>query len=344
MMNLKAFGTGFGNVNNGSSSTVAQAEAHEQQATAPNMQGGVAIDQGALAASAAVAQQSYATALTAVPALRFFLPLPNITSFQSGLDTLKHMEHEGIELSARLVARHNAGRMQADEYAQYEDYRHRFHQTQVAWLTNLRSELMRVAGQRITDQTMAQIPWPGWLPKLEQNGPVVALSGLGLAPIAIAAIVIVVLAAIGVILYFTTEWGRTLQQMYLTKGQTRAIQEMIDARERVFNTCLENGGNVQSCAQVADQTVPTQALLDFLNQLPPSTGLGVFGWIGVAVVGMGLAAVGWWAYKKYYTKPAGTAGVARPKTRKNTRRRGIGAPVRLKSLKASYPSKYMLEV
>ena len=338
MMNLNAFGTGFGNVGNGSTSTIANTERDAANASSPGSGGSTGGDAVLRAANEATSRTAYSQAVAIASLLPAFFNLPHITSFQDGIDQLNLMETEGIALMGRLAARHAAGRMQDDEYVAYEKYRKAYHQTQVAWVENLRRELTETAGQRIADQVMARIGWPGWLPAITKGGPTPAIQGLGLPHIAIAGIIVAALALVGIILYFGSKWTDTLQQMYLTRGQTRAIEDMVAAREQVFTQCIASGGTPESCAAVADQTIPLDAIRNFLNQAQPD-GMGVFGWIGVAVVTSALVYGGWKLYQNSKASSGGVSGV-----RRRRGKRGIGAPVRLKSLKSEYPSRYMLEV
>lgn len=338
MMNLNAFGTGFGNVGNGTTSSIATAERDAANASAPGSAGSSGGDAVLRAANELTSRTAYSQAVAVASLLPAFFNLPHITSFQDGIDQLNLMETEGIALAGRLAARHASGRMQDDEYVAYEKYRKSYHQTQVAWVQNLRRELTATAGQRIAEQVMSRIGWPGWLPVISKGSAPASVQGLGLAPVAIAGIIVAALALVGIILYFGSKWTDTLQQMYLTRGQTRAIEGMVEAREQVFTQCVASGGTAESCAAVADQTIPVDAIRNFLNQAQPD-GMGVFGWIGVAVVTSALVYGGWKLYQNSKASSGGVSGV-----RRRRGKRGIGAPVRLKSLKSEYPSRYMLEV
>jgi hypothetical protein len=247
----------------------------------------------------------------------------------------------------RFAWQHGQGLMNAEAYARYDAYRHAVHESQVVYLQTLRVQLYDKVGRTIGDQVMARIPYPGWLPKLEMGTPAQALQGLGnpaVIPIALA--VIAALAAVGIVMYLTSVWVPALERFFLTWAQTSAVEEFLGNREQAFATCMQQeGATAEQCSALAAQVVPRAALTEFFNQLPqPDTGLGVFGWIGVAVVSTVFIYAGYkfWQWKRGSSSPA-MRGLPASKKRRKVRR-GVGSPTPLRSLRDKVPSRYMLEV
>jgi len=139
------------------------------------------------------------------------------------------------------------------------------------------------------------------------RGPEVAApaAGLALAPWMICAIVIATLVSMAVIaVVAATTAGlivSALRDILVTRATVEAQERVIEARNRIFEECINRGGDPIICANTAKDTVP--------DYVPPALPGNPYSWIPWVVGGVViLATFGTAIY--FYSKLSGGGGVS----------------------------------
>lgn len=287
------------------------------------------------------------------------LPIPqSIQTIGQVVSTLGSAESASVELANRYILLHNAGRLTPADYVAYDGMRHGLNNMQVSFLAGLRASLYATVGQAVGSQVMNELPWPGWLPRLERGGAPVALvtgaalsGGLGAAPIVIAGVVLGVLATVAIAAWAFDKFIGFLTRALAQYAFCRTSDAVMAQRERIYNDCVAAGGTNAQCAEAAAAlNADIVAALRHLNDLNPSENRTPL-IVGVSLALAAIAAGGIWVYvRKRRGKPifpklsSGTSGLRGTRYRgSKIRGRGVGA-IKLRSLKDNVPSDYNLEV
>ena len=288
----------------------------------------------ALATKAAGAAMSLFSTL-----LPFERAVNGIASGKDACEALKEMEVNALAVASNFIMAHNAGRLTMKEYAAYDQMRHRVYDTQAQFHRAVRKTLEAAMGKALSDRAMARIPWPTWLPALRpetaRNQPlpvpsVTPVNGLGAAQFAlIGGVIVVVLLALGLVLYFSNDIIEALGSVYLTRAQSIAVQQVLDQRSAALELCHRSGRTAQECTAEVEAAFPMDSINQFIGKDGPGQGKGAMWYLGAFVA---VGALGFFAWKMWGEKPrAGTAG--------------LGRATRLRSLHdRSVKSRYMLEV
>lgn len=313
--------------------------------------GAAEVGAGAAASGATLASRSRAIVTNAFPSVN--LPIPEaFTTIEQIVRALADAERQSVMLANRYLLAHNQGRLVSADYVAYDGVRHGLNNAQVSFLAGLRAALYATVGTAIGQQTMAQIPWPGWLPRLEPSmgqvelvGVPQALGGLGVAPIVIAAAVLVAVAALVIVAWSFDKFTDSMVRMLAQYAFCRTSDAVMEQRERIYTQCVSGGGTPRDCAvAAASLNADVARALEKLNDLNGNSINAPLA-VGASIAAALVAGFGIWVYVRKKAGKAvfprsGTAGIGR---RVRKRRARLGA-VKLTSLKDPVPSRYMLEV
>ena len=275
-----------------------------------------------------VGAQTYQSIVDQYPILRDLIPdqiVREIDSARMMVQFAATSERNAFDVANKAIAAHNAGILTSSDYANYDLFRHKVYDTQVAWLRSIRAFLYELPGGSVVAN---QLPWPQWLKPLRPETPhnVVPMvyvgsvstgsgvSGLGafggddfiaVAGIIAGAVLIGYLAQLTVD-KITSAW----RQWVLVSGQTSAMNTSVTARRDAFNACVRAGTDAATCQRTVTGAIPApsqQAIDNFMNRTEQdSDGHGAVWYLGL------FTAIGVGVYVLYlFNKPAsrGTSGV-----------------------------------
>lgn len=114
-----------------------------------------------------------------------------------------------------------------------------------------------------------------------------------LAPWAVAGLILAVLASLVILAYLAATTigvtAETIRDSVIVKTQAESYKLMLEARARVFDACMAEGSDSETCGARAESVVPTPR--DAAAPLPAPPGA----WVPWAVLGLAIAG-GVWVY------------------------------------------------
>jgi hypothetical protein len=225
-------------------------------------------------------------------------------------------ERDALATANRTVDAHNRGILTANDYRNYDAFRHKTYDTQVTWLREIREQLYAIPGGSVYAN---RIPWPTWLQPIRPESPrnLVAQSlttsvtsgaaGLGAAPLFVGVAGIVLIVVLGLLAAFVFDrMADGARQWMVLKAQSSAIDTSIEARRDAFNACVQAGSSAEVCAaQVAAAIpAPSQAAIDrFVNQSSDTKGFVYYA--GIFTIIAGLGGFVWYGNKQGWFKRPG---------------------------------------
>lgn len=267
---------------------------------------------------------NYQSVINDYPILRNIIPndiVEQIDSARMMLQYAKLVERQAFEAGNAVIAAHNAGYLTQSDYTNYDAFRHKVHDTQVAWLLALRQMLAQLPGGSIA---AGQIPWPGWLTPLRpstprgvpamvfRGSPPPSTAGLGVAGaddfVGVAAIAAVAIGATLLAGFIVQRLSEAFQQWIITHGQTEVITTSVNARRAAYEACIAAGTSSAQCAQqvVAAIPAPSQAAMDAFIRNSASSGRGAVWYFGAFALSATVIGIGWYGWRQgWFTKQKG---------------------------------------
>lgn len=173
--------------------------------------------------------------------------------------------------------------------------------SQAALRTGIAALLLSAVSASVRARVLAQIPSPPaqTLDKAPRS------SGVGVAPIVVAGVILAVLAGLGLAFLLTRGFAELAHQAagaYVARLRLTQFQELLNARERAYRECLSRGSPPSVC-QITAQSIapnPEGAGLELNTPAPPAALVDTAGsslpWRLVLVVGaIGVAAYFLWS-------------------------------------------------
>lgn len=226
-------------------------------------------------------------------------------------------ERQALAVANKAISAHNRGALTASDYTNYDLFRHKVYDTQVAWLRQMRASLANVPGGSVY---ASRIPWPTWLaplrastprnvPQMRLAAPPSGTAGLGVvgADDAVAwtgvAVTITIVIAVAVIAgVIITQFSSSFQNWIIVRAQTGVLSDAIDARTTAFNACVTAGTSAEACATQVQNAIPapSQQAIDEFYQA--TSGKGVVWYVGLGAITLALGGLAYYGYTKGWYK------------------------------------------
>lgn len=237
----------------------------------------------------------------------------DLTMVHSCFAYLRDAEASASAAANKLKLLSASGRVPSELAASYEALRQKLHAAQTSAHNALRGVLYGTLGQSAGDQRIAQIPYPGWLPR----GDGMYATAAGQAPMFIGVTALRVIADVQFADEDVTKFTTAMAQAMVAQGMARALKE---AATSLGSSTAIAPDVLASLAEGDGMTAKRKALIS----------------VGAVVGALALGGVAWWLIRR---RKKSVRGIGRARARRSLR----GA-TKLTTLTDSTPSRYQLEV